>query len=289
MKTILLCSDLDRTLIPNGEEPESPKAREAFSRLSARPELCLTYVSGRNELLVREAIRKYDLPEPDFVIGDVGTTLYRIEKRKPGSRWCLDAGWQQEIGADWISCNRDDVVGLMAGVHGMDFRLQEEEKQNKFKVSYYTDADLEMEAVRKRISILLQAHGISSTVIWSRDDGARCGLLDILPPKANKLQAIRFLMKQEQIPEKNTVFAGDSGNDLDALTSGLQAILVKNSADDVRKAALEELGAREITECLYIAKGGLHGMNGNYAAGVLEGLVHFFPEAAAWIPVVGNY
>ncbi len=283
MKTILLCSDLDRTLIPNGEQPESPKAREVFFRLSARPEICLTYVSGRSELLVREAISKYDLPEPDFVIGDVGTTLYRIEKSKTGLRWCLDAGWQQEIGSDWISCNRDDVVGLLAGIHGMGFRLQEEEKQNKFKVSYYTDPDLKMEVVRERISIFLQAHGISSTVIWSRDDAAQCGLLDILPPKANKLQAIRFLMKQEQIPEINTVFAGDSGNDLDALTSGLQAILVKNSAADVRKAASEELGEKRLIECLYIAKGDLHGMNGNYAAGVLEGLVHFFPETAAWI------
>ncbi len=91
-------------------------------------------------------------------------------------------------------------------------------------------------------------------------------------------------MKQEQVAEKNAVFAGDSGNDLDALTSGLQAILVKNSAADVRKAAFEELAKKGINDCLYIAEGGLQSMNGNYAAGVLEGLVHFFPEVAAWIP-----
>jgi hypothetical protein len=240
-------------------------------------------VSGRSELLVREAIGKYDLPEPDFVIGDVGTTLYRIEKKKSKAKWCLDAGWQEEIGRDWIDCNRNDVAGLLAGIHGMGFRLQEEEKQNRFKVSYYTGHNLKMEVVQEEISILLQMHGISSTVIWSRDDAAQCGLLDILPPGANKLHAIRFLMKEEKIPEANTVFAGDSGNDLDALTSGLQAILVKNSAGDVRNAAIEKLGEKGLTDCLYIATGGLHGMNGNYAAGVLEGLVHFFPEVAAWI------
>ncbi len=186
MKTILLCSDLDRTLIPNGEQPESPKVREVFTRLCERPEICLTYVSGRNELLVKEAIEKFDLPVPDFVIGDVGTTLYRIEKKKAESRWFLDPGWQQEIGSDWITCSRDDLVGLLAGIHGMGFRLQEEEKQNIFKVSYYTDPDLKMEVVRERVSILLQAHGIASTVIWSRDDAARCGLLDILPPKGKQ-------------------------------------------------------------------------------------------------------
>ena len=79
------------------------------------------------------------------------------------------------------------------------------------------------------------------------------------------------------------VFAGDSGNDLDALTSGLQAILVKNSAPEVQKTARQELEEQGRTGCLYIAEGGLKGMNGNYAAGVLEGLVHFFPETVEWL------
>jgi hypothetical protein len=91
-------------------------------------------------------------------------------------------------------------------------------------------------------------------------------------------------MEEEKIPETHTVFAGDSGNDLHALTSGLQAILVKNSAADVQQAALKELGRKGLTDCLYIARGGLYGLNGNYAAGVLEGLVHFYPETAAWVP-----
>jgi hypothetical protein len=34
---------------------------------------------------------------------------------------------------------------------------------------------------------------------------------------------------------------------------------------------------------LYPATGGWKGMNGNYAAGVLEGVVHFFPETAGWL------
>ncbi|MEJ2621733.1 MAG: haloacid dehalogenase, partial [Candidatus Thiodiazotropha sp.] len=30
---LLLCTDLDRTLIPNGSQPESAGAREAFKQL----------------------------------------------------------------------------------------------------------------------------------------------------------------------------------------------------------------------------------------------------------------
>lgn len=279
MKTILLCSDLDRTLLPNGAQVESPKVRNFFSQLTATEGIRLAYVSGRNEQLVKEAISKYELPEPHFVISDVGTTLYRTN----GKQWELDKNWQQEIGQDWHGGSRNDVVRLVAGLDGFLLKLQEKEKQNSYKVSYYTDPQLDMMAIRNKVSALLSEHGILTSVIWSLDEKKHSGLLDILPQRASKLHAIRFLMAEEEIPETNTVFAGDSGNDLDALTSGLQAILVKNSTADVQKAALEELEAKELTDCLYIAKGDLRNMNGNYAAGVLEGLVYFFPEIEGWL------
>jgi hypothetical protein len=85
-------------------------------------------------------------------------------------------------------------------------------------------------------------------------------------------------MKQEQFSEENTVFAGDSGNDLDVLTSGLQAILVKNAMDEVRKEAIETLSDKQMLNRLYLPEGNFLGLNGNYAAGVVEGLFHFFPE-----------
>ncbi len=243
MKTILLCSDLDRTLIPNGSQEESPEARKSFFQVFSHPELQLAYVTGRHDALVKEAITKYQLPVPDFVIGDVGTTLYRIDS----DRWLLDENWQREIGRDWHGKGRERLVELLAQFTDFRFELQEKEKQNSYKVSYYTSPDLVVDVVRKKISALLDQHGFFSNVIWSRDEAAQRGLLDILPRRANKLRAIRFLMEKENIPPQNTVFAGDSGNDHDALTSGLQAILVKNSADDVREAVLEELEEKKLT------------------------------------------
>ena len=76
---ILLATDLDRTLLPNGSQPESPAARQRFSRLAARPEVQLAYVTGRHRELVEAAIAEYELPRPDFVIADVGTSLYEID------------------------------------------------------------------------------------------------------------------------------------------------------------------------------------------------------------------
>jgi hydroxymethylpyrimidine pyrophosphatase-like HAD family hydrolase len=74
---ILLATDLDRTLLPNGEATESPGARAAFARVAARPEVALAYVTGRHRALVEDAIAEYVLPRPDYVIGDVGTTIIR--------------------------------------------------------------------------------------------------------------------------------------------------------------------------------------------------------------------
>jgi hypothetical protein len=38
-----------------------------------------------------------------------------------------------------------------------------------------------------------------------------------------------------------------------------------------------------LADFLYVAKGNLLGMNGNYSAGILEGLVHYHPETKDWI------
>ncbi|MFO7714441.1 HAD-IIB family hydrolase [Desulfosarcina sp.] len=279
MKTILLCSDLDRTLIPNGAEDESPRARQLFAHLAAHPQLQLAYVSGRDKNLVREAIAGFALPEPDFVIGDVGTTIYQVD----GDQWRMNQGWQREIGKDWHGHDHDDITALLAGMVGKDLELQPPEKQNRYKASYYTDPSIDPRTLKQQISDLLEDHDIATHIIWSRDDAEQIGLLDILPRRANKLQAIRFLMTDKAFEESNIVFAGDSGNDLDVLVSGFQAILVNNAAEDVRQTAIHRLAEAGHNHRLYLAKGDFMGLNGNYAAGVLEGLAHFFPETAEWI------
>ena len=56
MNRLLLCTDLDRTLIPNGKQPESPGVRALFSRFVNRDEVKLAYVSGRHHALIEQAI-----------------------------------------------------------------------------------------------------------------------------------------------------------------------------------------------------------------------------------------
>jgi hypothetical protein len=269
---ILLCSDLDRTLIPNGYQEESAHARPAFRQLAENADIYLAYVSGRGKQLIIDAIEEFYLPEPDYAIGDVGTTLFRITN----GNWQLSDEWSDEIGTDWKGLSWKELSEFLEDIDGI--QLQEPEKQSQHKLSFYTDQDVDHPHLKEKIHLVLAQKGLRANIIWSVDEIRTNGLLDIIPARANKLHAIQFLMKQEQFSEENTVFAGDSGNDLDVLTSGLQAILVKNAMDEVRKEAIETLSDKQMLNRLYLPEGNFLGLNGNYAAGVVEGLFHFFPE-----------
>lgn len=277
LKKILICSDLDRTIIPNGYQEESAHARAVFRQLAEDSNIFLAYVSGRDKKLILDAIEEFYLPMPDYAIGDIGTTLYRIIN----DNWQLSEDWSDEIGQDWKSLARGNLSEFLEDME--EIRLQEPEKQKQYKVSFYTDQNVDPQRLIKNIRDVLAEKDVRANIIWSVDEISTDGLLDIIPPRANKLHAIQFLMQQEHFPEDRTVFAGDSGNDLDVLTSGQQTILVKNATEDIRKEAIKKLSEKNLTNRLYLPRGNFFGMNGNYAAGVMEGLAHFIPETRALI------
>jgi hypothetical protein len=277
MQRLLLCSDLDRTLLPNGPQPESPGARERFARFVSRPEVMLVYVTGRHRELVEQAIANYRLPRPDFVIGDVGTTIFEITAHG----WRLQQAWQDEIAPDWAGLTRADISALLGGIKLL--RLQETAKQNIHKLSYYVPLYADHVALLDEVRQCLVQRNVNASLIWSIDEPAGIGLLDVLPSRASKLHAVEFLMQQCGFSYTDTVFAGDSGNDLPVLSSAIPAVLVANASAEVRATAQRQAAALGHASQLYLAGGGLLGMNGNYSAGVLEGIVHFIPQAGAWL------
>jgi len=274
---LLLCSDLDRTLLPNGNQPESPEARPHLRRLVQCPDLILAYVSGRNIDLIEAAIEQYQLPHPHYALADVGTSIYRWQ----GGDWRLWESWRQKIGHDWKRYRNHDLRPLLDDIE--ELALQEETNQHDYKLSYYAVPDLVDSGVLLELRRRLRELRIDFEVVWSVDETSNTGLLDILPASATKLGAVRFLMQELNLGRHHTVFAGDSGNDLDVLTSDIPGVLVANATDAVRDQALREAEARNRAADLYCARGGFLDMNGNYSAGVLEGLVHFHPETRGWM------
>lgn len=269
---LLVCTDLDRTLVPNGREPESPGARIWFSRLAALPEVTLAYVTGRDQQLVRDVIREYDLPVPDFVLADVGSSIYVCND----GEWISFPGWQAHIAQSWEQTTQSRLVRLLDEFP--ELRLQEENKQNTFKLSYYAPVSTKDKDLLATLQKRLQDNNIEARLIWSLDEAANAGLLDILPARAGKRYAIEFLMAKKGYRLDNTVFSGDSGNDLPVLISPIPSILVCNATISVKQEALHfarELGTEQ---SLYLAQGGFEKMNGNYSAGIMEGVCYYHPE-----------
>lgn len=273
---VLICTDLDGTLVPDGREPESEGARELFGRATARPDVTLAYVTGRHRALVEEAIREFSLPVPEFVIADVGTTIYEVRRRA----WMPWRSWRRKLASEWPAGTAPRIEASLQFMPGL--WLQEGSKQGDFKVSFYVDGGTGVEELQEEIEDRLETEAARVRLIFSRDSRGT-GLLDIVPPAAGKLAAVEFLIEEQGLSPDRALFAGDSGNDLEVLASRLPSVLVANASSEVVEQAREMAAARGNALHLYVAPGGLLGMNGNYAAGVLEGLVHFLPEASEWL------
>ena len=88
--------------------------------------------SGRNLALVKKVIDEEEFPLPDFIICSVGTEIYYTN----GKDYILDKGWAKFLSGRW---KRDDIVNRLKAVKWI--KLQEEEAQNPYKISYYYEKE----------------------------------------------------------------------------------------------------------------------------------------------------
>lgn len=269
---LLLCTDMDRTVIPNGFQPEPADARKQFNTFCHRSDVKLAYVTGRHVALVKQAIKNYALPMPDYAITDVGTKIYQVSN---GS-WQQLADWEAEIDKDWNGQSHSQLKQLLKPVS--ELRLQESSKQNTHKLSYYLPLYLDKNSKIAQVEAFLEKAGVNASVLWSVDEPKNIGLLDVLPKHATKLHAIEFLQEKLGYAINEVVFAGDSGNDLPVLTSCIQSVLVDNASTEIKQAAVQLSQHNGHGSALYLAQSKAQENNGNYAAGVLQGVAHFAPQ-----------
>ncbi len=273
MRPILLCTDMDRTLIPNGLQAEYPPSRRRFTDFCSLSEITLAYVTGRDIALLEEAIAEFNLPVPNYAITDVGSKIYR----NSDGRWSELAEWEAEIGNAWKKVSREEIVTNLSGIEGL--KLQESSKQNTHKVSYYANLDFaSADFYLNAAESALRPLQIDSSLIWSVDETRHQGLLDVLPANATKLHAIEFLHALLGVHAERLIFAGDSGNDLPVLTSPVPSVLVANATDEIKSQAERLAVENGCREQLFVAKN--DELNrGNYSAGILQGVGHYFPDS----------
>ncbi|ASJ71498.1 HAD-IIB family hydrolase [Granulosicoccus antarcticus] len=284
----LLCTDLDRTLLPNGDESESPAARPVLWHLLQSHAVALAYVSGRDLARILKSVQQYELQKPDVIVADVGTSVYV----RDGEGWLLQEAWQLQIADDWNGLDSEDMRELLASFNELED--QEADRQTRFKRSYYLPRELDTENLKLRLEELLAGQGIKASLVFSDDPQKNVQLLDVLPLHATKVDAIRHVQKLLEVDNEQTLFSGDSGNDVTALASEIPSVTVRN-ADLPTREAVRRLAALNATEASsYQAEGALslaggRALNGNYAAGIVEGLVHFnsawseLLDSEAWV------
>src|SRR5690606_20215082 len=94
--------------------------------LRERPEVVFGISSGRNRMLLQEALRRYPFITPDVLICSAGTELYYTPDFIP------DAGWEKHINHQW---KREAIVNALAG--NLKLTLQGADAQWPFKISYF--------------------------------------------------------------------------------------------------------------------------------------------------------
>lgn len=160
-------------------------------------------------------LEETSLPAPDYIISGVGTEIFDHDAASPVEEWdqSLSGKWDFKSVFDLIFSNVDDI------------EPQPDECQNAFKCSWFyrdkTQGDLD------RISTLLESSGIDAQVIYSshRD-------LDILPTRANKGNALKWLAAWKNIPHQRIAVAGDSGNDSSMfLVDEVYGVVVSNAEE----------------------------------------------------------
>ncbi len=258
----ILATDLDGTLIPLDDHPVNQADLTTLAKLLKEHAMGLIFVTGRPYPSVMQVMQSANLPRPEWILCDVGTSIYQRDKE--GNYQALVA-YQNHLDTIAGDVSRQAVVKALHGQGGI--QLQSADNQRAHKISYQCDAAI-IDTVITAISHQLSQQLPSWHALASIDPFDGRGLIDILPAGASKAHGLLWLARHANIDPSGIIFSGDSGNDLAALTAGFRAIVVGNAASSVADSVEQQLGARNLSHRLYLAK--------NHAtSGVLEGLQRF--------------
>lgn len=233
----LLITDIDNTLV--GDEAAM---RDLLTLLEQHREKAgWGLATGRSLEETRQLLIDHEIPTPDIIIAAVGTEIYY------GPGFGPDNGWQQHLSHQWKPAV---VRKTLAGLDFLD--SQESESQHPFKISYFMPDNREL---LTRVHLALQERKLHYTLEFSHGQ-----FLDILPSRAGKGKALRYLSYKWNIPLNRIMICGDSGTDAQMLRGDTNGVVVGNYSKE-----LESLrGQRK----MYFSKK-------EYAAGILDGIRHY--------------
>jgi sucrose-phosphate synthase len=242
-------TDLDQNLLG---DPDSIGDLVALLRKHRRTTI-FGVATGRSLDQALAGLREHAIPLPDVLITDTGTAIHYAP------RLSADAVWAQHIDHLW---NPRSVMRRLRDVPGLE--LQEKKAQSRFKISYYVDAAVAPSLEEIREMLLEEEQTVNVILSFGQ-------FLDILPIRASKGFALRYVADRWNIPLERVLVAGGSGADEDMMRGVTLAAVVANRHE-------EELSRLVDIDRIHFAKE-------SFARGILEAIEHYDLFGKCRVPV----
>ncbi|UYP31743.1 glucosylglycerol-phosphate synthase [Pseudomonas sp. Z8(2022)] len=231
---MLLATDLDGTFLAG--DPEDRLS--LYQTIAAHPEIKLAYVTGRSLEAVLPLLADPTLPQPDYIIADVGATLVHGDSLQPIQplQSVVDARWPGE----------SQVAGAIE-----PFGLERQDVPQARRCSYFCTPEQAANPALREIADELGCDLLYSAELY----------LDFLPRGVNKGSSLQALADWLELDHDQVLAAGDTLNDLSMLSASFHGVCVGQS-----EAALLD-ATRSHSRTLHASRPG--------CGGILEAFAHF--------------
>ncbi|MEP2642810.1 HAD-IIB family hydrolase [Roseobacter sp.] len=238
-KHFVLATDLDGTFL-GGTRADR---RALYDWVEThRATVGLVFVSGRDPEFIHQLCGSGDVPWPDYVIGDVGTTIAQVA---PDRTIAPIDTLEQLIATRWGDAG-GAVRAALDGAAGLTLQATE----FRYRVSYHYDPASYDPAITAQI----EAMGFDVLISDNR-------YLDVLPKGVSKGPSLLRFLDHTGVAQAQVLAAGDTLNDLSMLVAGTPAVAVGGSEQPL-------LNALPDTPQIYRA-------TGIGTAGIFEAISHF--------------
>lgn len=231
---MLLATDLDGTFLAG--DPEDRLS--LYQTIAAHPEIKLAYVTGRSLEAVLPLLADPTLPQPDYIIADVGATLVHGDSLQPIQplQSVVDARWPGET----------QVASAIE-----PFGLERQDVPQARRCSYFCTPEQAANPQLRKVADELGCDLLYSAELY----------LDFLPKGVNKGSSLQALADWLELDHDQVLAAGDTLNDLSMLSASFHGVCVGQS-----EAALLE-ATRSHSRTLHASRPG--------CGGILEAFAHF--------------
>lgn len=246
-KDLVLATDLDGTFL-GGSDAERATLYSFIEANRAR--IGLIFVTGRDPGFISHLTRKKGVPRPDYVVGDVGTTIAQVG---PDHLLSPMTDLEAEIAEAWGNAGMR-LASMLHNAPG----LTPQSTGFRYRMSYDMDPDL----FDPKALDLVAELGLDALISDNR-------FFDVLPRGVSKGPSLLRLLANLGVANDRVLVAGDTLNDLSMLALGVPAVAVANS----EAGLLEQLAGQDH----------VHFAKADGAGGIAEAILqngYFAPKAA---------